>query len=161
MFIDVLQNSCSKKFLKFHRKAPVSEAFLIKLQALRITTLLTRDSCEKCEIFKSTLFYWIPPVAVFDSFRFPACNFIEKEIPAKMFFCEFCKIFKNIFWQNTSGWLLLVFICEFWDVFQNTSFIEHLGETAILCTSCRISTTRYSKKLFHRCFSSILYKNEK
>ena len=29
------------------------------------------------------------------------------------------------------------------------------------CTSCRISTTRHSKKLFHRCLSSILYKNEK
>ena len=47
-----------------------------------------------------------------------------------MFFCEFCKIFKNIFWQNTSQWLLLVFICEFWEVFQNTTFIEHLLETA-------------------------------
>ena len=43
-----------------------------------------------------------------------------------MFFCEFCKIFKNIFWQNTSGWLLLKFICEFWEVFQNSSFTEHL-----------------------------------
>ena len=32
-------------------------------------------------------------------------------------------------------------ICEFWDVFQNTSFPEPLGETAILCTS-----RRYSKK---------------
>ena len=32
-------------------------------------------------------------------------------------------------------------ICEFWDVFQNTSFPESLGETAILCTS-----RRYSKK---------------
>ena len=32
-------------------------------------------------------------------------------------------------------------ICEFWDVFQNTSFTEPLGETAILCTS-----RRYSKK---------------
>ena len=28
-------------------------------------------------------------------------------------------------------------------------------------TSCRISTSRYSEKLFHRCFSSILGKNEK
>ena len=35
------------------------------------------------------------------------------------------------------------------------------GETAILCTSWKISTTRYSKKVFHRCFSSILYKIEK
>ena len=70
-----------------------------------------------------------------------------------MFFCEFYKIFKNIYWQNNSGWLLLVLIWEFWEVFQNTSFLDHL----ISCTSCRISTTRYSKKLFHKCFSSILY----
>ena len=47
-----------------------------------------------------------------------------------MLFCEFCKISKNIFWQSTSGWLLLKFICEFWEVFQNISFIEHLWETA-------------------------------
>ena len=47
-----------------------------------------------------------------------------------MFFCEFGKISKNIFWQSTSGWPLLKFICEFWEVFQNISFIEHLWETA-------------------------------
>ena len=46
-----------------------------------------------------------------------------------MFFCEFCKTFKNVFWQGTSGWLLLVFICEFSDVVQITSFIEYLWET--------------------------------
>ena len=103
----------------------------MQITALRTATLLKRDSCEICEIFKNTLFYWTSPVATSDSFRFPACNFIKKEIPAKMFFCEFCKIFKNmIFWQNTSGWLLLKFNCEFWEVFQNTSFIEHLWETA-------------------------------
>ena len=49
-----------------------------------------------------------------------------------MFFCEFCKIFKNIFRPNISGWLLLKFISEFWKVFQNTPFIEHLWETAYL-----------------------------
>ena len=54
-----------------------------------------------------------------------------------------------------------VYLCEFWDVFQITSFIDYHGETAILGTSCRISTTRYSKKLFRRCFSSILYQIEK
>ena len=31
------------------------------------------------------------------------CNFIEKETPAQMFSCEFCEMFKNIFFQNTSG----------------------------------------------------------
>ena len=42
---------------------------------------------------------------------------------------NFAKICKNIFsfWLNASRWLLLVFICEFWDVFQNTSFKERLG----------------------------------
>ena len=47
-----------------------------------------------------------------------------------MFFYEFYEIFKNIFWQNTFGWLLFVFICEFWEAFKNTSFIEHLSEAA-------------------------------
>ena len=32
----------------------------------------------------------------------------------------FCKFFKNIFWQISCGWLLLVFICEFWEVFLDT-----------------------------------------
>ena len=35
------------------------------------------------------------------------------------------------------------------------------GKILISCTSCRISTRRYRKKLFQRCFSSILHKNEK
>ena len=47
-----------------------------------------------------------------------------------MYFCEFCKILKKIFWQIISGWPLLVFICEFWEIFQNTLFKEHLWETA-------------------------------
>ena len=70
------------------------------------------------------------PVAASGSFRFPACNLMKKETPAKTFFFEFCKIVKNIFWQNTSGRLLFVFICESWEVFQITSFIEHLWKTA-------------------------------
>ena len=73
-------------------------------------------------------------MAASDSFSFPACYFIKKETPAKMIFCEFCNIFMNIFWQNTSGWLLLVFICEFYEVFQTAFFIEHLWETThFLC----------------------------
>ena len=64
-------------------------------------------------------------MAVSDSLRFPACKFMKKEIPAKMLLSGFCNILKNIFWQNTSGWMLKV-ICEFWEVFENTSFIEHL-----------------------------------
>ena len=33
-------------------------------------------------------------------------NFIKKETLGQVFSCEFCKIFKSNFLQNTSGWLL-------------------------------------------------------
>ena len=52
-------------------------------------------------LFKNTyIIYRTSPVAASDSFRFPACNFIKKKTPAKMFICEFCKIFKNVFRQK-------------------------------------------------------------
>ena len=83
------------------------------------------------DLFKKTsFFYRTSPVVHSHIFRFPACNFIKKETPASMFFFEFCKIFKNIFWQDTFGWLLLVCNCEFWEVVQITSFIEYLWETS-------------------------------
>ena len=40
-----------------------------------------------------------------------------KETLAKMFICECCKIFKNIFRQNTSGWLHLWILRNFPDHF--------------------------------------------
>ena len=125
------------------------ESSLIKLQALRTATLLKRDSntgnllrilwivqkhlfCVEdvwtagsetpVRLFKNTFFNRTFPVAASDSFRFPACNFIKKGTPAKMFFCEICKIFKNIFLQNTSGWLLLVFTCNFEKFFRSPIF---------------------------------------
>ena len=48
-------------------------------------------------LFKNTLFYRTSPVAAPESFSFPVCNFIINESTRKMFFCEFCKIFKDIF----------------------------------------------------------------
>ena len=35
------------------------------------------------------------------------------------------------------------------------------GKLHISCASCRISTSRYTKKLFYRCFSSVLNKNKR
>ena len=105
----------------------MSESSLIKFQVLKTATLSKRDSntdflllilwiiqehlfCRwymkgwfwntSVPLFKNTFFYRTSPVAASDSFRFPACNFIKKETPAKMFICEFCKIFKNIFRQK-------------------------------------------------------------
>ena len=33
-------------------------------------------------------------------FRHEACNFIKKETPKKLFFCEFCEVFKNTFFTE-------------------------------------------------------------
>ena len=73
------------------------EAFLIKLQAIRIVTLLNRDSWEICRIFKNTLFYWTSLVAVSDSFRFPTCNFIIKRFPQRCFSVNFAKFLRTCF----------------------------------------------------------------
>ena len=43
-FRNVLQNTCSKKFHKFHLKTPALESFLIKLKALNPATLFKKDS---------------------------------------------------------------------------------------------------------------------
>ena len=105
-------------------------------------------------LFKNTLFYRTSPVAASDSFRFPAWNFIKNETPAKTFLSKFCKIYKTIFWQNVSGWLLLVFICESWEVFQITSIIVHLWKLLNSSTSCRTSTTRFNRKYFTSSFQA-------
>ena len=73
-----------------------------------------------------------------------------------MFFCEFWKIFKDIFFfvRTPPDDCFLCLLCvKFW-VFQDTSLIEHFRKTAISCTRWRISTIRYSKKLFHRSFQA-------
>ena len=60
----------------------------------------------------NTLFYRTFTVAAPESFNFPACNFIIKETTAKMFFCEFWKIFKDIPSSYAS-------YCEFREEMQN------------------------------------------
>ena len=126
----------------------------------RTPTLLKRDSDtdflqQNLKNFSEHLVSRLSPAAGSAGLRFPACISVKKEAPAKMFFGEFYKIFKNIIWQNTSGWLFLVFIENF-EKFFRKPLIEHLFS----CTSCRISSTRYSMKLFHKCFSSILQERQ-
>ena len=56
-----------------------------------------------------------------------------------MFFCEFCEIFKNPYFEkhlrttaseNTQTVMLSYEICE---IFKNTHFEEHLQQTASVC----------------------------
>ena len=39
--------------------------------------------------------------------RLQACNFTRKETPTQVFSCEFCEIFRNIFFMEHLRWLLL------------------------------------------------------
>ena len=73
----------------------MSESSLIKLQALRTPTLLKRDS--NTDFFQRNLFYRLSPAATSAGLRFPTCNFVKKEAPAKMFFLYILQNFKNIF----------------------------------------------------------------
>ena len=100
-------------------------------------------SSEFCQLFKNTYFVedlwragYETPACLFKntpSFRehlqWLVLAFLAFQPATLLKKFEFCKIFKSIFWQDTSGWLLLVFICEFSDVVQITSFIEYLWET--------------------------------
>ena len=88
------------------RSSSTKEVFLNNSQNSQENTMLEL-------LFKNTLFYRTSPVAAPESFSFPACNFIIKETMAKMFFCEFCKIFKDIFFltehlRMTASWTLLL-----------------------------------------------------
>ena len=121
----VVQNSCSQE--SGPRKAPVSEAFLIKLQALRVATLMKRGSWEICKIFKNILFYWTSPLIVSDSFRFPVCN-LKKRFPKRYFSVGFAKLLRTSFDRAPPDNVFISWSMNF--VFFRTSFIEHLWETA-------------------------------
>ena len=56
------------------------------------------------------------------------CNFIKKETPPQLFFCEYCEIFKNSFFHGTP-WLLLKMVEEF---LRNSEFT--LEELRGICT---------------------------
>ena len=74
-----------------------------------------------------------------------ACNFIKKETLARVFSCQFCEIFNNTFSPEhhlaklleTLFYRTLLDDCflqmlssEFWEVFKNNYFAEHLRTTA-------------------------------
>ena len=93
---------------------------------------------------------------------FQPATLLKKRLRKRCFSVNFAKFLRTSFLLTEH--LRMTASCVYLWVLR--SFSEHFfyrarRETAILCTSCRTLTTRYSKKQFHRCFSSILYKIEK
>ena len=68
-FADVLQNKCSWKFRKFHRKTPVLKSLFNKVAALKACNFIKKRLQHKCfpvniaKFFKNSLFYRKPLVA--------------------------------------------------------------------------------------------------
>ena len=87
--------------LKIHPSSGISEPDVCRSSTKQLFLNNSQNSQEKTYVgvtlFKNTLFYRRSPVAAPERFRFPACNFIIKQAKLKMFFCVFCKIFKDIF----------------------------------------------------------------
>ena len=81
-----------KKFVNFTEKTCVGVFFNKVADSQNCNFIQKRLQQRFCpvKVAKS-------PAAASASLRFPACNFVKKENPAKMFSCEFYKIFKNIF----------------------------------------------------------------
>ena len=102
---------------------------------------------EKLATFLRTICF---TAAASAGLRFPTCNFVKNETPVKMFFCEFYEICKSIFWLNTPGWLLFVFIWKCWEAFQKISFIE----TLIPCTSAEFQPPDTERNYFTSSFQA-------
>ena len=104
------------------------------------------------KVFKSNLFYRLSPAAASASLRFPAWNFVKKENLAKMFSCEFKNFLRTSFDGTPPDDCYLCLSENFEKLFRKPLLHSKFFQ---------ISATRYSKKLFHKCFSRILCKNDK
>ena len=98
---------------------------------MTLEKIIFKVDCETpVYLFENTFIYRTSPVAASDSFMFRAYKFIKKETPAKILLCKFSKMLRTSFDRIPPDDCLFVFICEFWEVFQITSFIEYLWKIA-------------------------------
>ena len=70
-----------------------------------------------------------------------------------MFFCEFCKVFENIFDRMT----VLVFFCKTWEVFQNTSFYRAPLENYLFHAQVAEFHTAYTVKNYFTGAFQVVY----
>ena len=92
---------------------------------------------------------------------FQPATSLKKRFPQKCFSLNFAKFLRASFDRTPPDDCFLSLSVNFKKFFR-TSLLQITSEKLFIsCTSCRISTSRYSEKLFHKCFSIILYKSEK
>ena len=81
---------------------------------------------------------------------------LKKRLQQRRFSVNFVKILRqSINRTPPAGLLLLVYICESWEVFQITSFIELILKTAYFMYKLQNFKHQIQQNVFHQCFSSI------
>ena len=88
-----------KKFVNFTEKTCVG-VFFNKVAGPQNSNFIQKRLQQRFFLVKFANFLrttcFLSPAAASARLRFPACNFVKKENPAKMLSCEFYRIFKNI-----------------------------------------------------------------
>ena len=98
-FADVLQNNCSWEFWNIHRKTPVLEPSLNKATCWSLPSIKLQA--------------WWPPAL----------------LKIQLFFCEYCKIFKNSFFIEHPRLLLLLWLLS--EGLQNYKIVEYRNSAII------------------------------
>ena len=92
---------------------------------------------------------------------FQPATLLKKRFRQRRFSVNFAKNLRTSFERTTPDDCFLSLSMNF-EKFSRTPLLQSTSEKLLVsCTSCTISTSRYSEKLFHRFFSSILGKNNK
>ena len=126
-----------KTFANFTGKHLCWSLFLITLLVFRPATLLKRyrSSHQRCSIKRAVL----KNFAIFTGKHLCRSRFFQKETPTLVFFCEYCEIFKNTYFEKhlrttaSEDTPTLMLSYEIWEIFRNTYFEEHLRKTASNC----------------------------
>ena len=98
------------------------------------------------EISKNSMENTCARVSFLIKLQAKALKLIEKDIPTKVFFCEFWEISKNTSWQNTSGRLLMSF-----DI-RKTGMVRLRNSVKFLNSKGPQNCSFIIKKLQHRFF---------
>ena len=91
---------------------------------------------------------------------FQPATLLKKKFPQRCFSMKFAKFLRTSFDRTPPDDCFISLSVNFKKFFRTSLLQITFGKVLIFCLSCRILISRYSEKLFHRCFPSISYKSE-
>ena len=123
---------------------------------LKISQNLQESTCARALYFTGH-FQWL----LLRVSGFQPATLLKNRFRQRCFSVNFAKSLRTSFERTTPDDCFLRLAVNFQKFFRTTLIQSTSEKLLIPCTSCRISTSRYSEKLFHRFFSMILGKDEK